>query len=179
MKKYLLPLVVLATLFITSCEEKIDILKEEEAIKAVIEGEINASFNGDYETWTTFFAQEPYTFWLQANREGYVNCKGWEEINSHMKQTLKPDRKGSIIYEGNSDYIIRVYKVAALATFKAKMTAVQENKTYEGLEVRTLEKKDGEWKITYLGTVYSSTYEEQEMESEEPEEEGPETEDTE
>ena len=176
MKKYLFPLVVLATLFIISCEEKIDIEKEKEAIKAVIEGEINASFDGDYETWLTFFAHEPYTFWLQASKGGYSSWKGWEEINLNAKQFVKPDRKGSIIHEGNSDYTISVYKESALAIFKCKLTEADGGDERIGLEVRALEKKDGVWKITYLGTVYSSTYEEQEMESEEPEEEGPETE---
>jgi hypothetical protein len=166
MKKYLLTLFAIILLAGTSCQEKIDIEKEKEAIKAVIEGEIKASFNGDYDTWTTFFAHEPYAFWLQANNERYVSWKGWEEINSNAKEFLTPDA-------------INVYKESALAVFKCKLLITETEDKLIGLEVRALEMKNGEWKITYLGTVYSSTYEEEEMESEEPEEGGPETEETE
>ena len=172
MKKIIFPMFVLMLIAGSSCQEKIDIEKEKEAIKAVIEGEIKASFDGDYETWTTFFVHEPYTFWLQASQERYSNWKGWEEISSTAKDFIKPDRAGSVIHEGNYDYTIRVYKEAALVTFKSKITDIEEEETseYIGLEVRFLEKQDGEWKITYLGTVYSSTYKEEGMKSEEPEE---------
>jgi hypothetical protein len=164
MRKLFYALIAFSLMPVTSCQQKIDIVKEEEAIKAVIEGEIKASFNGDYETWESFFAHEPYTYWLQANNETYVSWKGWEEISSQMKQYVKPDRKGSITYEGNSDYTISVYQESALAVFKCKFSI--EADEYLGLEVRALEKKDGEWKITYLGTVYSSTYEKEEVEAE-------------
>ena len=146
-----------------SCQEKIDIEKEKIAIKAVIEGEIKASFEGDFESRTNFFVHEPYLLWLQAHQKNFTYAKGWQEINSMAKEFITPDRVGSMIHDGNYDYTIRVYKEAALATFKAKITVVQEDGSYEleGLEVRSLEKQDGEWKITYLGTVYSSTYEEE------------------
>jgi hypothetical protein len=181
MKKYLLPLLVLAILFLTSCEEKIDIEKEKEAIKAVIEGEIKASFDGDYETWTTFFANESYTFWLQAWNDGYISWTGWQDISTAAKEWVKPERKGTRIYEGNYGYIIQVYKESALAIFKCKSSIAEADEQDEliGLEVRALEKKNGEWKITYLGTVYSSSYEEEVMEIAEPEEEEPEIEETE
>jgi hypothetical protein len=180
MKKYLISLIVLGFLAGTSCQEKIDIEKEKEAIKAVIEGEIKASFDGDYETWTTFFVHEPYTFWLQASQGGYSSWKGWEEISSNVKDFIKPDRAGSVIHEGNYDYTIRVYKEAALVTFKSKITFIEEDESFEGdgIEVRSMEKQDGEWKITYLGTVRPTTYEKG-RESEDTKEAEPETEETE
>ena len=161
-----------AFLLITGCTppmEEIDVAKEEEAIKAVIEGEINASFDGDYETWTNFFAHKPYTFWLQASQGGYLCWKGWEEISSKAKDLFKPDREGSIIYEGSYEYTIRVYKDAALVTFKSKITGKVEDESinYDGIEVRSLEMQDGEWKITYLGTVRPATYEDAEDDGEE------------
>jgi hypothetical protein len=158
-----------AVLVITGCTppvEEIDVAKEEEAIKAVIEGEINASFDGDYETWTNFFAHKPYTFWLQAGQGGYVCWKGWEEISSNGKDFIKPERPGSAIYAGSYDYTIKVYKNAALVTFKTKITAKREGESIniDGIEVRSLEKQNGEWKITYLGTVRPATYEDAENE---------------
>jgi hypothetical protein len=153
-----------AVLLITGCtppKEEIDVAKEEEAIKAVIEGEIKASFNGDYESWTNYFAHETYTFWLQASQGGYVCWKGWEEISRNAKGFIKPDRAGSAIYDGSHDYTIKVYENAALVTFKTNITGKSEDGSinYNGIEVRSLEKQNGEWKITYLGTVRPATYE--------------------
>ena len=163
MKKIIFSL--FAVILIAGCApptEEIDVAKEEEAIKTVVEGEIKASFDGDYETWKTFFAPEPYTFWLQAGQTGYTCWKGWEEINSNAKEFIKPDRMGRIIYEGSYDYTIKVYKNAALATFKTRIKGKEEDENikYDGIEVRSLEKQDGKWKITYLGTVRPYSYEE-------------------
>ena len=168
---------ILALLLIAgsySCQEKIDIEKEKEAIKAVIEGEIKASFDYDYESWTNFFVQESYLFWLQAGHKGYTYGKGWEDINSAAKEYFanakEKDWRKPILNECY-DYTIRIYSRAALATFKAKITPrIREGKNNyerETLEVRTLEKQDGEWRITYLGTVNSSSYEEEVEEGEE------------
>ena len=69
-----------------SCQEKIDREKETDAIKKVIEDEIRASFNGDYETWTTFFIHEPYLLWLQATKTGYSYSNGWDDLNTEAKK---------------------------------------------------------------------------------------------
>ena len=179
MKKYVLTLFALILLAGTSCQEQIDIEKEKEAIKAVIEGEIKASFDYDYESWTNFFVQESYLFWLQAFPKKYYYMKGWQDISSRVKEgfaNAKEEDWSKAILNESYDYTIRVYRGAALATFKIKITTVREGNNYEQerLEVRSLEKQDGEWKIAYLGTVGSSLYEEEieegEGESDEDEE---------
>jgi len=160
MKKYLLVLFGLIFLAGTSYKEKIDIAKEETAIKAVIEGEIKASFDGDYERWATFFVQEPYMVWMQAWKEGYVSWKGWQDVSVAAKSWVKPERKGSIIHNGNNDYTIRIYENGAFVSFKCKSTIISEglSKESEAMEVRFLENYDGKWKIAYLSSIYLSTY---------------------
>jgi hypothetical protein len=133
---------------------------EEAAIKAVIEGEIKASFEGDYNRWSGYFIQEPYTVWMQSWKEGYVSWKGWQEIGTAAKGFVKPERKGTIIHNGNYDYTIRIYDHAAFISFKCKSTRISggQSKESEAMEVRFLEKYDGNWKIAYLGSLYLSTY---------------------
>jgi hypothetical protein len=63
--RLLIPLVLIYGITI-SCQKKIDVTKEENAIKAVIEGEIKASFDGDYNAWEGFFVKEPYIVWMQG-----------------------------------------------------------------------------------------------------------------
>lgn len=135
-------------------------LAERKAIREAIVGEIKASFNGDYEKWSDYFVHEPYISWMQSTKDKYWLWKGWSEINSGMKDLIKPDRAGSMVLEGISDFVARIYRDAALVTFTAKIKQVngKEETKYIGREVRSLEKKDGKWKIVYLGTVYTSTW---------------------
>jgi hypothetical protein len=162
MKTKLFILLVLILVMTMSCQKKIDMAKEEEAIKTVIEAEINASFNGEYEKWSTFFVQEPYLVWMQAWKEGYTCMKGWQDIGTSAKKWVIPERKGSIIFNGNQNYTFRIYQDAAFISFTCKSTRIVEGKekVTEALEARFLEKHNGIWKIACLGSVYTSTYKE-------------------
>jgi hypothetical protein len=132
---------------------------EEATIKAVIEGEIKASFDGDYNTWASYFVHEPYLVWMQAWKDGKSCWKGWQEISAEAKNFLKPERKGSIIFNGNYDYTIRIYDNAAYVSFKCKSTNMfGQSKESDAMEVRLLEKHYGNWKIAYLSSIYLSTY---------------------
>jgi hypothetical protein len=132
---------------------------EEAAIKVVIEGEIKASFDGDYNTWTSYFVHEPYIVWMQAWKEGKSCLKGWQEISAEAKNFVKPERKGTIIFNGNYDYTIRIYENAAYVSFRCKSTNMfGQSKESDAMEVRFLEKHDGTWKIAYLSSIYLSTY---------------------
>lgn len=160
MKTRLLIVSALVLWAFTSCEEKIDTAKEEAAIKAVIEGEIKASFDGNYDDWASYFVQEPYLLWMQAWKEGYGGWRGWQDIGTQAKTWVKPERKGSILFDGNIDYIIRIFEDVAWVSFKCNSTSVSDGqgKKNEAMEVRFLEKHDGNWKIVYLGSIYTSSY---------------------
>jgi hypothetical protein len=139
-------------------------LKEMKAIQEVIEGEIRASFGGDYAKWKDYSVQEPFTLWMQGAKDNYYYKKGWEAINGSMKPLLEkrktPGADTKYVLKGCSNYIFRIYKDAALVHFTANISVESTGSTKEMIskEVRSLEKKDGAWKIVYLGTVYTSTY---------------------
>jgi len=136
-----------------------DNAKEDAAIKSVIEGEINASFNGDYNNWTSFFVHQPYLVWMQAWKDGKSCMKGWDKIGSEGKTFVTPDRKGKIVFNGNYDYVIRIYGDAAFVSFRCKSkNLIEQNKETDSMEARLLEKLEGKWKIAYLSSIYTSTY---------------------
>jgi hypothetical protein len=96
---------------------------------------------------------------MQAWKEGNSCWKGWQEISTQAKNFVKPERKGTIIFNGNSDYTIRIYDNAAYASFKCKSTnQFGQSKESDAMEVRFLEKHDGKWSIAYLSSIYLSTY---------------------
>ena len=159
MKKSLSVFLVIALFTCLSLKGQTDKAKEEEAIKAVIEGEIHASFDGDYATWSNFFVHEPYLVWMQAWKDGKSCWKGWQEISDQAKIFVKPERKGTIVFNGNTGYTIRVYGNASYASFLCKSTNLfGEKKETDAMEVRFLEKHNGNWKIAYLSSIYTSTY---------------------
>ena len=160
MKKSLSVLFVIALFICPSLKGQTDNAKEEAAIKALIEGEINASFNGDYNTWASYFVHESYVVWMQAWKDGYGSWVGWDEISKQAKNWVKPERKGTITFNGNYDYKIRIYNNAAYVSFKCKSTKISQGQSNvsDAMEVRFLEKSDGGWKIAYLSSIYTATY---------------------
>jgi hypothetical protein len=160
MKKLLCLLIVISLFICPSLKGQTNNAKEEAAIKAVIEGEINASFNGDYITWEGFFVHEPYLVWMQAWKDGYGSYVGWDEIGIQAKNWVKPERKGTLIFNGNYDYKIRIYDNAAYVSFKSKssLNSGGQGNDSESMHVRLLEKHDGIWKIAYLSSIYTATY---------------------
>lgn len=135
-------------------------IKEMKAVRETILGEITASFKGDYEKWTDYFAHEPYTTWTQSAKDFYRTWNGWDEISTKYKDLLKQAGPSTVTLEGITGYIIRLYKDAAWVTFNAEIKIIEgkEEKILKSKEVRSLEKKDGQWKIIYLAAVYSSTW---------------------
>ena len=160
MKKSLSVLFVIALFICPSLKGQTDNAKEEAAIKALIEGEINASFNGDYNTWASYFVHESYVVWMQAWIDGYGSWVGWDEISKQAKNWVKPERKGTITFNGNYDYKIRIYNNAAYVSFKCKITKISQGQSNvsDAMEVRFLEKSDEGWKIAYLSSIYTATY---------------------
>lgn len=135
-------------------------LAEMKAIRETVEEEIKASFSHDYARWNEYFVQEPFTLWQQAQKDGPLYGKGWNVINGYMEPSMEKAPLSKNTLNKCSGYIFRIYKDAALVSFTTGITHESEGVKMEvtGREVRSLEKKDGKWKIVYLGTVYTSTW---------------------
>jgi len=174
MKKSFVLFIIVLLIGGTSCQESIDIEKEEKAIIAVIEQETDAAMNGDYERWANTYVQDETNVRLSANSESYNLIVGWEDLNSYFKEAFDNMEEQSTTWKGvKTNYKIKVYGDAAWVMCDEKVVNVEtgEDMDWTAIETRILEKVDGEWKIVFLSYVTTSTYDEDNA-GEEAEDEG-------
>ncbi len=168
MKKFILP--ILTVMLMAGCvpaEETIDIEKEKEAIKAVIEELMVDRTELDYEGWINAFVDEPYSFVSWAGKDGhsFMYLDDWKKQSEEDFANLLQSQidGGYSINIEPVDITIKVYKESAWAHFKNKWTKVfEENEETEDLGetflIVSFEKHNGEWKIAYFSAVISNSY---------------------
>ena len=162
MKKIIFPILALLLIAGSSCQEKIDIEKEKEAIMAVIEEETNAFIDRDWDRMAATYIQDSTNIRLGASKSSYGYYVGWGEINSLFEEYFKSNPEPSTNKSVNTNYRIKVYKESAWAIYDEAWQDSESEVYSKNISVRFLEKFDGEWKIVYLGLVSTSSYEEDE-----------------
>ena len=88
MKKLIPFSAALIFMSILGCTGKIDIEKEKEAIKAVIEEEKNAYFSQDFVRMSATWIQKPSSIKLYMTENGPIEFLGWEKIAEHDKENI-------------------------------------------------------------------------------------------
>jgi len=160
MRKMLFSIFVLSLITgCISCQKKIDIEKEKEAIIAVIEEETDAYFHRDYERWANTYIQDETNIRLTASSNGYNYIVGWDDLNSYFEENFKePELQLTPV---KTDYKIKILGNAAWVVCNEKYINNETGKDVGGnpIEVRILEKVDGEWKIGFLSLVSTKSYE--------------------
>lgn len=150
-------LVLLAALGLVACEQKVDVAAEEEAIKAVIQKQLDAVRTASYEGEAAVWAHEPYIF--HSGGGGFV---GWDSLSVLYKKTFKewkefmknePDKYHRDEYTG-INYDIHLNGNVAFVFYEDKIRGVWkgESVSTNGRRLKYLEKKDGEWKIVAVIT---------------------------
>jgi ketosteroid isomerase-like protein len=137
----------------TSCQQKIDKLKEEGAIKAVFEAEKTAYFKQDYIAMVKFWVQDSVSkkIWFTAEGENFIS--GWEKIDESVKKEVTDttwDR--SMMTCTFSDYKIDVMGNSAWVTnktnwkgnFKGKQVDVNQSR------IAVMKKVDDKWKFALM-----------------------------
>ena len=170
MKKYVLTLFALILLAGTSCQEKIDIEKEKEAIIVVIEEETDAYLDRDFDRLAATWVQDETIIRLGASKSGYGYWVGWEEIGSDIKESIEGVSEPDGSKEVKTNYKIKVYRESAWAVFDNEHYNSEGELTGKSIHVEFLEKVNGEWKIVYLCIVSTSSYEDEGDDEEEIEE---------
>lgn len=160
--KFLMTFILLAGI---SCQEKIDIEKEKEAVKAVIEEETSAFLNKDISALAKTYIQDESNIRLTAGKSGYSYLLGWEKIGSTLESWIDSgfvDIK-NIKFE-KSDYKIKVYQQSAWAVFEERTDYDYQGKHVQdtAISVRFLEKENDKWKIVYLSSIGRSSYSDKE-----------------
>jgi hypothetical protein len=122
---------------------------EEEAIKAVIEGE-NAAFNaGDVEKTRSFFNFQPYNIGVLTTQNGVTYVEAGEKFNNFYKSF-----KASKITATHYNYNIKINGNTAWET--NDQTQMEDGKVLlTSHQMRCLEKVNGAWKIVTFSAHHS------------------------
>jgi hypothetical protein len=160
-KLYFIILPCLILLFNT-CKPKVDIEKETEAIKTLINNETQAFLRDDTAKLLSYYIQDDYQTRLSASCDTVVLIKGWKELSAFFKNSSSA---GMSNYKNAKEFIqIKVTGDAAWAIYKdnwtnTRVATVQVNAlgrmkdtvviTQSSLLcTMNLEKKLNEWKIS-------------------------------
>ncbi len=158
-----LPAVLLALAF-SGCEPAIDVEKEKAAIIEVINEETDAYLARDFETMFDTHVQDTLNMRLTAGADSYVFAEGWEDVSKHMSGDETEDDLGPDLHikVEKSNYRMKVYPNAAFVVCDQKWTSDYGEDITEinSIQVRFLEKIEGEWKISFVSFIGTSGYEE-------------------
>jgi hypothetical protein len=144
-----------------SCQKKIDIAAEKEAIKAVIEQETEMWRQRNFEGFKKSWAHKPYSFWLGASKPNFTEIASWDSIGTHYKEIFERSSEIKVKIK-NENYMFRIYDDNAWVTFEQHFiedTTAQSDEI-PSKELRVLEKTEGEWKIIFVGYIGRNTWRE-------------------
>ena len=137
----------------TSCQVKMDKTKEEEAIKAAIEGEKVAFFNQDKTGICNFWVQDDKSkkIWLSEN--GAEMIEGWDKIKASIEKEVTDtswNRKQMTCTF--SDYQIDIMDNSAWVTNKSNWKGIFKGKDmdFNQSRIEVLKKVDGKWKFALM-----------------------------
>jgi len=163
MKKYLWPLFAILLLAGTSCQGKIDIEKEKEAIIAVIQDEKDGVTNMDIEQWSKNVLQDPSYTWIASTSDEYWLSRGYSEQLDWIKELWSnrdPDANHDRI-----EFEVMELKISSQAAWAVISVTGR-------IETLFLEKVEGTWLISGQTVLVTSSYQEDaENEEEEAESE--------
>lgn len=124
---------------------------EEEAIKKVIIGETDAYVRRDFDAWANFYVDSPQTSYALTpnNAPGtVVYPQGFDTMKQSMKQWMLASPKSEMTTEGRDNWTIRVVGNMAWARFVQHTVLVDTHTKMDFVELKVLEKIDGQWKIS-------------------------------
>lgn len=151
-------------LVVCGCQQTIDIEQEKAAIIELINNETNAFVDYDFEGVASFYSKDSLNIRLSAGRDDYNFLEGWENVANHLKGQIEDEEvpSDSHVSVEKSNYRMKIYPESAWVLCDEKWTYRYTTDTVEinSIQVRFLEKIDGEWKIAFLSFVGTSGYDE-------------------
>jgi len=144
-----------AVWLITGCtppSEEIDVAKEEEAIKALINKGQDLYLARDISESDLFLKEDYYTF-VSNNGNFHNQIVGWDSIFVLIKRMAEADWRSDITNQKIEvkDFNIKVYDKVAWAVYYVQVTWENKGEPFDYSSVRTafLEKVDDNWKIAF------------------------------
>lgn len=154
MRYTILSALIIAAFAITGCEQAIDYEKEKAAIIAVMEKETQTYIDRDFEGMFSTHVQDSLNMRLTAGADNYVFAEGWEAVSRHMTGDQTEDDLGAHVHNtvDKTNYRMKIYPGSAFVVCDQTWTSqyaedVVENKS---IQIRFLEKIEGEWKISFV-----------------------------
>jgi hypothetical protein len=165
-KYYFAYLVIGLAPFISACQPKVDIEKEKDAIKAVLEEEKKGFFEKNSERMAATWVQKPSSVKMFMGQNEEIDMFGWAKISERDKADLA---RGWSDYKDMrvdySDFQFNIYERNAWILFKARWgwTYNGEPGKLEQTRIMALEKFEGKWKITLMA-IYNVPSQQQQSE---------------
>ncbi|MEN8192120.1 MAG: hypothetical protein ABFS12_04855 [Bacteroidota bacterium] len=141
-----------------SCNN-IDVDSEKKAIISVIENETTSFFNRDFEQQAKTFLHDESLTVLVAKKNWYGYVEGWSQLSANNKKYFEESSNPLTDKFENKNYKIKVYGKSAWAIYDEYVYSSKGNFLKKVINVRFLEKVDGEWKIVYLSHVNTTSFE--------------------
>ena len=150
MKKYFWLLFILVWVIGTSCQPKVNIEKEKEAILAVIQEEADAMASMDKDRVYATHTQSSEEMRLELGIYGYRIYEGWNDIEALLGDYLEGEPSPNIRISKENVQI----KVTGTAAWLMCDNIIQwgsgdEIDGYSNIQIAFLEKVQGEWKISF------------------------------
>ncbi|MBE0679432.1 MAG: nuclear transport factor 2 family protein [Bacteroidales bacterium] len=156
MKKYLLLFTAFILIASTSCQKKVDIEKEKEAIMAVIQAESETARDGDVDGLISCYIQDEYnTRLILQSDTGYI-ITGWEKLAQlfvMFKSNAELDYSNISVSKENA--VIKVMGNTAWVICDNIWKGIynQNEINSETYQITFLEKVDGEWKFSFVAWI--------------------------
>jgi hypothetical protein len=159
MKRYFFPLFIVALVVGTSCQPKVNVEKEKEAILAVILEEADAASSMDKDRVYATHVKGSEEIRLELGVYGYNMYKGWDEIGSILGDFLDGDQIDNLKIS-KENVIIKVTGNSAWLVCDNNVSwgSGDEKDGYSNIQIVFLEKLEGTWKISFT-TYYSKPVE--------------------
>lgn len=155
MKKYVLTILAIVLLSGTSCQKKVDIEKEKEAILALITEETNAYHDKDFERFAACYVQNEINIRILGGEGEKISYTvGWKEVGSSFKELFENNPDPTPNNEVKNNIKIKVYNDCAWVVFEEEDFTDEGESNGKGIGTNFLEKLDGKWKIAYLSRVH-------------------------
>jgi len=157
MKYTILFALIIAAFAISGCEKAIDYEKEKAAIIALMEKETQTYIDRDFEGMFSTHVQDSLNMRLTAGADNYVFAEGWEDVSRHMISDETEDDLGVDIHitVERTNFRMKIYPVSAFVVCDQKWISQYEEEVVEmkSVQVRFLEKIEGEWKISFVSFI--------------------------